>query len=112
MKQHTVFGANILQSIHNLKPMISIVRHHHERWDGRGYPDRLVGEQISQTARIVAVADAFDAMTSDRPYRKALSTDVAFAELVAQAGTHFDPVCVSAFLSQRGQVETLMQRGA
>jgi hypothetical protein len=110
MKQHTVLGANILQSIHNLAPMIPIVRHHHERWDGRGYPDGLAREQISQTARIVAVADAFDAMTSDRPYRRALSADAAFAELVAKAGTHFDPACANTFVRLRTQVEALMRR--
>jgi HD-GYP domain-containing protein (c-di-GMP phosphodiesterase class II) len=108
MKLHTVKGAAILESIYALNPVIPIVRHHHERWDGKGYPDGLANEQISRTARIVAVADAFDAMTSDRPYRKALSTGQAFAELVAKAGSHFDPTCVQAFIRLRPYVERLV----
>lgn len=110
MKSHTVKGAAILDTIFTLGPMIPIVRHHHERWDGSGYPDRIGGEQISLTARIVAVADAFDAMTSDRPYRPALPPDLAFLELHRQAGKHFDPACVQAFLRQRTRVESLLCR--
>jgi putative nucleotidyltransferase with HDIG domain len=104
MKAHTLKGAAILAAIPALQPIIPIVRHHHERWDGRGYPDRLAGDQISQLARIVAVADAFDAMTSDRPYRKALGPEMAFGELRDKAGTHFDPVCVKAFLKLQSRV--------
>jgi HD-GYP domain-containing protein (c-di-GMP phosphodiesterase class II) len=111
MKQHTVKGAAILQSICNLSPMIPIVRHHHERWDGGGYPDHLSGDQIAITARIVAVADAFDAMTSDRPYRPAMPTDHAFLELMRKAGSHFDPACVNAFLRMRPRIETRWQEG-
>ena len=74
------------------------VRHHHERFDGRGYPDGLAGEEIPLAARIVAVVDAFDAMTSDRPYRRALSVGQARAELARCAGTHFCPDVVAAFL--------------
>jgi HD-GYP domain-containing protein (c-di-GMP phosphodiesterase class II) len=105
MKQHTVLGGTILQSILNLAPMIPIVRHHHERWDGKGYPDNLAGEKIPQTARIVAVADAFDAMTSTRPYRPAMSVAGAFEELVRKSGSHFDPSCVEAFLRLRPHIE-------
>jgi HD-GYP domain-containing protein (c-di-GMP phosphodiesterase class II) len=108
MKLHTIKGAAILESINALSPMIPIVRHHHERWDGAGYPDRLHGEQIARTARIVAVADAFDAMTSDRPYRRALTAEQAFAELIAKAGTHFDPACVQAFVRMRPYVVQLL----
>jgi putative nucleotidyltransferase with HDIG domain len=108
MKQHTTKGAEILQSINGLRSMIPIVKHHHERWDGRGYPDGLAEDHIAKTARIVAVADTFDAMTSDRPYRRALPPDLAFAELAANAGTHFDPVCVQAFIRLRPYVERLM----
>jgi hypothetical protein len=108
MKLHTIKGAVILGSIANLSPMIPIVRHHHERWDGQGYPDQLVGDQISQTARIVAVADAFDAMTSHRPYRPALPAMAAFQELASKAGSHFDPRCVDAFLRLRPRVEALV----
>ncbi len=97
MKTHTTKGAAMLDSIGSLGPMIPIVRHHHERWDGTGYPDRIGQKNIALIARIVAVADAFDAMTSDRPYRPALPGEHAFLELLKQAGTHFDPDCVQAF---------------
>jgi len=71
----------------------TIVRHHHERWDGAGYPDRLFGTSIPYESRLILVADAFDAMTSDRAYRRALRRDVALAEIAAGAGTQFDPAC-------------------
>ncbi len=106
MKSHVVRGAAILEPIPGLKQMIPIVRNHHERWDGRGYPDRLTGDGIPRLARIVAVADAFDAMTSNRPYRPALPLDRAFAEVAEKAGTHFDPVCARAFLRLRPRIET------
>ncbi|MBI1831818.1 MAG: HD domain-containing protein [Planctomycetes bacterium] len=109
MKTHTTKGANMLDSMMHLIPMIPIVRHHHERWDGSGYPDHLSHEQIPLIARIVSVADAFDAMTSDRPYRSAMSADRAFLELITQAGTHFDPNCVYAFMHIRQKIEAMMQ---
>ena len=112
MKEHTVKGAAILESIGSLGPMIPIVRHHHERWDGTGYPDRLGGDKITLTARIVAVADAFDAMTSHRPYRPAMPPQLAFLELVSKAGTHFDPKCVQAFLRARPRIETVLKSQA
>src|SRR5262249_31820638 len=99
MKSHTVKGAAILEPIPALAPVIPIVRSHHERWDGQGYPDGLAMDKINLLARIVAVADAFDAMTSPRPYRPAMPMEKALAELAAKAGTHFDPVCVNAFLA-------------
>jgi putative nucleotidyltransferase with HDIG domain len=112
MKQHTLKGAAILESIPALGPIIPIVRNHHERWDGGGYPDGLAQEQIARVARIVAVADAFDAMTSHRPYRRALSAEAAFTELKQKAGSHFDPDCVAAFLSLRADIEPrLLQQG-
>ena len=109
MKSHTVKGADILGTMFSLRSMIPIVRHHHEKWDGSGYPDGLSGEKIAPTARIVAVADAFDAMTSDRPYRPALSTDIAFDEIEKHAGTQFDPICVGAFLKMRRKIESMMR---
>ncbi|MGF1578474.1 MAG: HD domain-containing phosphohydrolase [Gemmataceae bacterium] len=109
MKTHTVRGAEILNAMRNLGPMITIIRHHHEKWDGSGYPDGLAGENIPRIARVVSVADAFDAMTSDRPYRKALPPSVAFQELQNHAGTHFDPTCVEAFLKVHAQVQEMMQ---
>ncbi len=78
------------------------IRHHHERWDGKGYPDGLAGEDIPLGARIIAVADSYDAMTSDRPYRKALPHEVALVELRRGAGSQFDPTVVDAFLAQEG----------
>jgi HD-GYP domain-containing protein (c-di-GMP phosphodiesterase class II)/pSer/pThr/pTyr-binding forkhead associated (FHA) protein len=111
MKAHVSKGAALLAHIPGLGPMLPIVRHHHERWDGSGYPDGLAGEAIARVARVVAVADAFDAMTSDRPYRPALPTAAAFAELEASAGRHFDPQCVAAFLRLRARVEAMLRPG-
>jgi putative nucleotidyltransferase with HDIG domain len=108
MKSHTVKGAAILETVLALRPLVPIVRHHHERFDGNGYPDGLAGEEIASEARIVAVADAFDAMTSNRPYRPALSPDIAFAELLNKAGTHFDPDIARAFVELRSRVEAKM----
>src|SRR5262249_58792153 len=90
-----------------LRSVIRTARDHHERGDGTGYLDHRAQDRISLVARIVAVADAFDAMTSDRPYRKAMPLNHAFAELLAKAGTHFDPACVQAFLAVRSQVEAV-----
>jgi HD-GYP domain-containing protein (c-di-GMP phosphodiesterase class II) len=112
MKSHVLKGAAILEPIPGMKHMIPIVRNHHERWDGTGYPDRLMGERIPRLARIVAVADAFDAMTSDRPYRRAMSLDTAFGELASKAGIHFDPECAHAFLRLRQRVEMAMAQPA
>ncbi len=112
MKTHTIKGAAILETVPSLKPFVPIARHHHERWDGNGYPDKLSQQNISLVARIVAVADAFDAMTSDRPYRKALSLERAFAELAAKAGTHFDPVCANAFLALRPRIEAILRHNS
>jgi len=78
---------------------LKIVRSHHERWDGRGYPDGLVGEEIPLSARIFAVADALDAMTSHRPYRRAMSWTAAHAEILAQRKRQFDPDVVDAFVA-------------
>jgi putative nucleotidyltransferase with HDIG domain len=104
MKTHTTKGARILEQVPELHPTIPIARSHHERWDGKGYPDSLTGEAIPLLARIVAVADAFDAMTSDRPYRKGMSAAVAFAEVEKQAGRQFDPQCANAFLAMRERI--------
>ncbi len=104
MKSHTVKGATILATVPELASVIPIVRSHHERWDGQGYPDKLAGEAIPHLARIVAVADAFDAMTSDRPYRRGMPAAAAFAEMEKQAGKQFDPQYASAFLGMRERV--------
>jgi HD-GYP domain-containing protein (c-di-GMP phosphodiesterase class II) len=99
MKTHTVKGAEIVSTIPDLVPILPIVRHHHERWDGQGYPDHLGGEAIHPLARVVALADAFDAMTSDRPYRKGMPPAAAFAEIEKQRGRQFDPTFAAALLS-------------
>jgi HD-GYP domain-containing protein (c-di-GMP phosphodiesterase class II) len=110
MKTHTLKGAAILETIPDLAPLIPIVRNHHERWDGRGYPDGLAGEQIPRLARIVAVADAFDAMTSNRPYRPGMPLDAAFAQIGDGAGTQFDPDCARAFLRLRERIASLLHQ--
>jgi putative nucleotidyltransferase with HDIG domain len=112
MKLHTVKGAEIVATVPDLRPIIPIVRSHHERWDGRGYPDGLGGEAISPLARVVALADAFDAMTSDRPYRKGMAAAVAFAEIENQAGRQFDPMFAAAFLAIRESILGEMQAKA
>ncbi len=98
MKQHPVLGAKIVQQIKFLQPVIPLVRADHERWDGKGYPDGLNGEGIPLGARVVAIVDAYDAMTSDRVYRKAPGKEYALAELQKYAGTQFDPHLVKLFL--------------
>jgi putative nucleotidyltransferase with HDIG domain len=112
MKTHVLRGSEIIQMIPGLAWALPVVRGHHERWDGCGYPDGLTGTGIPLTARVVAVADAFDAMTSDRPYRPGMPAGRAFAELLAGAGTHFDPECVEAFLRIRAKVEALLEQEA
>src|SRR5262249_33879086 len=102
-------GAKILEEVPDLAPVIPIVRSHHERWDGGGYPDGLKEEAIPRLARIVAVADAFDAMTSDRPYRAGMVPDIAFAEVEKMRGRQFDPQCAAAFLAIRQQILQEMQ---
>ncbi len=97
--RHPVFGEEIISRIPQLSDIIPGVKHHHERFDGRGYPDGLSGAQIDITARIIAVADSFDAMTTDRPYRKGFPFEEAFEELRKNAGTQFDPEIVEAFFA-------------
>lgn len=91
IKKHPVFGVEILGNSEIFKDLIPIVRSHHERYDGKGYPDNLKGENIPFLARIAAVADTFDAMTSSRSYRKALSNEIAKEEIAKNSGTQFDP---------------------
>jgi len=96
METHATKGEEMLAQVGGLLGDVGrVVRSHHERWDGSGYPDGLAGDEIPLIARIVSCCDAFHAMTSDRPYRQALPTEAAVAELVAQAGTQFDPTVVS-----------------
>ena len=95
---HTIIGENILKTVDFFRSCLFIVRSHHEWYDGRGYPDGLKSDDIGLSARIVSIADAFDAMTSTRPYRKALSTEVALNELITGSGTQFDPMLVDTFI--------------
>ena len=98
MKIHTVVGAQILGRVDFPYPVIPIIRHHHEQWDGRGYPDKLRGEQIPITARIISVVDCFDSVREDRPFRRGMTLDEATALLLRGSGIHFDPVVVEQFI--------------
>ncbi|MGI8929407.1 MAG: HD-GYP domain-containing protein [Candidatus Limnocylindrales bacterium] len=98
MNAHPVLGAQIIGPVDRLAPELPVIRHHHEWYNGSGYPDRLMGDEIPKLARILHVADAFEAMTADRPYRKALSNEQALAELRKFAGVQFDPEIVDAFV--------------
>jgi len=102
MAEHTVIGERIVARVEHLRPVARIVRSAHERWDGKGYPDGLAGDAIPLASRILLVCDAYDAMTSDRPYREALAADAAREELRRCAGSQFDPAVVDAFLGETG----------
>jgi HD-GYP domain-containing protein (c-di-GMP phosphodiesterase class II) len=97
IKLHPIYAEEILNHIKHLRGIIPGVKHHHERYDGSGYPEKLKGDSIDIIARIISVADAFDAMTTDRPYRKKLELEKAFDELKDNSGTQFDPNVVKAF---------------
>jgi HD-GYP domain-containing protein (c-di-GMP phosphodiesterase class II) len=105
MHQHTILGERILSAAPALRPIAAIVRASHERWDGTGYPDRLAGDQIPAAARIIAVCDAYEAMTTDRAYSSAVGGEAACQELRAMAGSQFDPQVVEAFLAEVGAAE-------
>jgi putative nucleotidyltransferase with HDIG domain len=98
MDKHVIYGHRALAGIPKLSRVREIVYHHHERWDGEGYPDRLLGEQTPLGSRIVAVVDAYDAMTSDRPYRHGMRREAALARLTDASGTQFDPYVVQCFI--------------
>jgi ribonuclease P protein subunit RPR2 len=99
MAQHPLIGAEIVREIEFLDGAVEIVRSHHERWDGKGYPDGLAGEDIPLPARVFAVADVFDALTTERPYRHASSVSTARAMISSESGKQFDPRVVEAFES-------------
>jgi HD-GYP domain-containing protein (c-di-GMP phosphodiesterase class II) len=98
MEEHPVIGASILANYSAFKTSVDIVRHHHERWDGNGYPDGLRGEEIPMGARIIAVVDAFDAMVADRPYRRGMPVTQAVDRIKDGMGSQFDPKVCAAFL--------------
>jgi len=109
MRQHPIIGEQICRPLQSSREFAPIVRHHHERWDGAGYPDRLKGEEIPIGARIVALVDSFDAMIHDRPYRLARPLDSVVAALEAEAGHQFDPELVERFagiIEREGLIET------
>ena len=101
LERHPQIGFRMLESL-GVDPVADWVLHHHERWDGSGYPDGVSGEEIPLGARIIFVADAYDAMTSDRVYRGRLSDDEAIAELARCSGTQFDPDIVAALADELG----------
>jgi putative nucleotidyltransferase with HDIG domain len=110
MKTHTTKGVELIQPIPDLRSILPIVRSHHERWDGHGYPDGLEGEEVHRLARIVAVAEAFDAMVFDTPYRQGQPVEIAFAEIEKEQGRQFAPEVVTAFLQIREKVVEQMNR--
>jgi putative nucleotidyltransferase with HDIG domain len=104
MKLHAPIGAEILSSIDFPYPVVPIVRHHHENWDGTGYPDKLHGSQIPIGARILSVVDCFDALTSDRPYRSRMTNEAAIAILMERRGVMYDPAIVDAFVAAHNRL--------
>jgi putative nucleotidyltransferase with HDIG domain len=107
VKQHVPVGVHILSAIEFPYPVLPIVRHHHENWDGTGYPDGLSGEAIPIGARVLMVVDCFDALTSDRPYRRRMSTSEAFQILESRRGTMYDSRMVDAFIRLQPQIDVL-----
>ena len=112
MKKHTVFGYELLKGSHSriLQAGAEIALSHHEKWDGSGYPNALSGENIPIFGRIVAVADVYDALTSERPYKRAWSREDALKHIRNNSGSHFDPVCVQAFFQNLDAVDAIAHR--
>jgi cyclic di-GMP phosphodiesterase len=109
MQSHVVMGENIIRPLHSLSTLLPIIRHHHERFDGRGYPDGLHAREIPRLAGIISVCDAFDALVNDRPYRARLPIDHALAVLIDGAGHQWDPEVVDLFV---GEMPALQRLGA
>jgi len=107
MRTHPLIGAQVVAPMSFLGRAVDVIRSHHERWDGGGYPRGLAGDAIPLPARIFSVVDAFDAMTSDRPYRRALHVEEAIEEIARSSGTQFDPEVVEAFLILMSQSREL-----
>jgi putative two-component system response regulator len=110
MREHVSIGARILEKGGSdlIRTAELIAQSHHEKWDGTGYPDRLSGHDIPVEARIVALADVFDALCSERPYKRAWPLEEAYAEILRCSGSHFDPACVAAFEARWAEIEALM----
>lgn len=111
MREHVTIGGNILADADSdlIRTAELIARSHHERWDGTGYPEGLSGANIPVEARIVALADVFDALCSERPYKRAWPIEEAYAEILRGSGAHFDPACVAAFVERWPQIRAIMQ---
>jgi len=107
MRSHVLIGENIVRPLRSGSTLLPIIRHHHERFDGRGYPDALRGREIPRLARIVSVCDAFDALVNDRPYRPRLPVDQAVALLVDGAGHQWDPEVVDLFVGEMPNIHRL-----
>ena len=105
IKTHPKLGAALLEKSPHLRPLIPIVHHHHEFYNGEGYPDKIAGNQIAIEARIVSVADAIEAMSSDRPYRKSRNTEYIIEELKRCSGTQFDPLVTEAAIQILNEME-------
>jgi HD-GYP domain-containing protein (c-di-GMP phosphodiesterase class II) len=117
IKQHPMMGSIIVAAVPGLAGTLDAVRHHHERWDGKGYPDGLLGEETPVMARLMAMADAYSAMTTDRPHRKGMPHTKAMQILEEGAGTQWDPICVLAFCEAHAQKvrtseENMLRRAA
>lgn len=113
MRKHPEEGARMIEGIPYLAPAIPMVLYHHERWDGKGYPHGLQGEEIPEEARCLSIADTFDAMTSNRTYRDALKKETGKAEIIKNAHSQFDPRMVEAFLRcwERGEIQAILSKG-
>jgi len=112
MKKHPAHGARILENIQNasVQAVLPGVKHHHEKWDGTGYPDGLVGEEIPLLARLLGIADFFDALTSGRAYRPAMPADTAVDLIAKSSGTHFEPAMAAMIVSLH-EAGTLLPEG-
>jgi putative two-component system response regulator len=111
MKEHPVVGAQIVAPTQYGSLIAPIIRAHHENWDGSGYPDGLKGEEIPEEARLIAVVNAFDMMTSEQPYRKTLTHSEAHQEIINNSGSQFDPMMVEAFQRcwERGEIQAVLK---
>jgi len=110
IQEHAVIGAEILRPLNSLNDVVPLILFHHERWDGNGYPSMIKGTDIPLGARIIAIADTFDAITSDRPYRKALTEPKAIEIIKQNIGSQFCPKCAGAFIELASKVSIISDR--